>query len=87
MYRFAGLRCPHRECHTFVVLREIFPAEPVPEVGVLDLASGTCPKCRGGFTVLADKMEVLETEKRPVLETGLTQRHQANLEDPRRPVT
>ena len=68
MYRFAGLRCPDPECRAFIVWKEIFSGEPMPKVGVLDLATGTCPKCGGGYTMLADEMELLETEKRPILE-------------------
>lgn len=62
MFRYVGLRCPNRECKTFIVWEQVLPTDPEPIVKALDLASGTCPACKKEYSILASEMTIMESE-------------------------
>jgi hypothetical protein len=62
MFRYVGLRCPNKECKTFIVWKEVRPGDPEPSVKALDIASGQCPVCKEGYRILASEMTIKDSE-------------------------
>jgi hypothetical protein len=57
MPRYVGLQCPHEDRKTFIVWKEIPSGGPPATVKALDVVSGTCPKCKREYAILAEQME------------------------------
>ena len=65
MPRYVGLYCLKPKCRAFIIWKEIPPGDPPLKVKALDIVTGTCPKCRSSYSVLAEQMVEVENNSEP----------------------
>jgi len=66
MFRYVGSRCSKPDCNTLIVWKELRASEPTPVVGVLEIISGKCPKCKKAYCKIAGELVEIVTENRPL---------------------